>query len=220
MQPISVPAQYPAATGATAAEANPLTAKLGPELQKMQSMVGPELAKMESMVQPEIEKVRGKLPPSLAKLPVWVWLVAIAVIAYGIYSQMHKPPATQPGQQPTQPTQPGQQPTGPGGQGTGGGNSALVQEQVFNGTVAGVNGYLVMENGQWTNNSNVIIASATLECVQYSANGQALTQTQSTINGPLSPSMTSYVPSFQVAQIYQGATSAKCSIVAVTQATP
>jgi len=171
------------------------------------------------MLPAELAKVRSMLPPEIAKLPVWVWVVVVVAVLYGVYYLgTHKQSTTQPVQQPTA-TQPGQ-PGVPGGQGQGGGISALAQEQSFQANIAGVNGYVEVENGQWANNSNVIVQSVTLECVQYSASGQQLTQTQTTLNGPLSPSMTSYIPSFQAGQIVQGATSAKCGIVAATQATP
>lgn len=60
--------------------------------------------------------------------------------------------------------------------------------------------------------------SATLECVQYAANGQTITQQQITLNGPVQPGQTFTFPTFQMGQMAQGLAKVNCGIVGVTPA--
>jgi hypothetical protein len=123
-------------------------------------------------------------------------------------------PASYPGQQPG--FYPGQQ---PGGQGQpGGNNQALVQQQQFAWKGAPESGYVEITQAAWRNGSNVTIQSATLECVQLNANNQALTQMQTTLNGPVGPGQTMTFPQFQMGQLAQGVSQVKCAIVAVVPA--
>ena len=85
--------------------------------------------------------------------------------------------------------------------------------QSFTGQVGEVNGQVEISNGQWTNRATVAVQSVTLECIQYNADGAALTRTQNTLNGPVQPqSSTSFNP-FQMGAVVQGATRAQCGIV-------
>jgi hypothetical protein len=93
--------------------------------------------------------------------------------------------------------------------------------QSFTGQITEENGQVEISNGQWTNHSTVAIQSATLECIQYGANGQPMTQNQITIdgrNGPVPPQHTITFDPFAVGAVVQGATRANCGIVAVVPA--
>jgi len=136
-------------------------------------------------------------------------------------------PAANPGQQPggypgQQPgAYPGQQPGGypgqqPGGQ--GGGNQALVQAQQFAWKGQPANGQIQITQAQWHNGANVAIQSATLECIQYGANNQPLSQLTSNLNGPVQPGQTVTIQPFVMGTEAQGVTNMKCGIVAVTPA--
>jgi hypothetical protein len=125
-------------------------------------------------------------------------------------------PGANPGQQPG--AYPGQQPGGnPGGQGQGGGNG-LAQMQSFSGQITEVNGQVQISNGLWTNHATVAVQSATLECVQYGNGNAPLTQNQITLNGPVQPQGTDRFDPFAAGDVVQGATSARCGIVAATPA--
>jgi hypothetical protein len=175
-------------------------------------------------------------PEAPAKKSGMMWLAIIVVAAGGYYYYTHNmqpqaqqpgnPPQTQPGaapgQQPPAGGNPGQQPPGgyPGQQ-PGGQSSALAQMQSFTFQASEVNGEVQISNGQWTNHSTVSIQSATLECIQYGANGSALTQNQITLtgpSGPVAPQSTINFDPFSAGDVAQGATRANCGIVAVTSA--
>jgi hypothetical protein len=172
-------------------------------------------------------------------------LVAGGWYYYHNSQQTQTPPANAPTQPGTAPTQPGTAPTQPGGApgqpggnpgpapgqgqappgapggapGAGGGNNAaLVNLQVFSGRWDAVNGTIEITNAQWRNNSNVNIQSATLECVQYAANGSTITQMSTTLNGPTPPGTTSTFGPFPMGAIQQGMAKVNCGIIGVTPA--
>jgi hypothetical protein len=167
-------------------------------------------------------------------------VIAIALMAGGWYyyhnqQQTQTPPANNPPAQPgTAPGQPGgapggnpgtapgqgQAPPAPGGvPGAGGGNNAaLVNLQSFSGRWVPDNGYVEVSNGQWKNGSTVNIQSATLECIQYDANGSSLTSMQTTLNGPTAPQTTSTFGPFPMGAISQGMSKVNCGIIGVNPA--
>ncbi len=187
-------------------------------------------------------------PQAPAKKSGMMWLGIIIVAAGGYYYYTHymQPKGQMPGNTPqnqpaqNQPVAPGQQPVVPGRQPTGqqpvgqqpgfnpgqqpggpgqGSNAQLVRMQSFTGQITVEDGDVEISNGQWTNNSTVAIQAATLECIQYGAGGQELTQNQITIGGPnnepVQPQHTITFDPFAVGQVLQGATRANCGIVAV-----
>jgi hypothetical protein len=171
---------------------------------------------------------------------MWMVVVAIAILVGGYYYQKQHPatPAQpvvqgqpgqpgQPGQQPA-PGQPGQQPAPeqpgaypvqqPGTPGQSENNAALVRMQMFGGRWDAVNGNVQISQARWTNNANVIVQSATLECVQYAANGGVLTQMQTRLNGPVQPQGTSYFNVFLMGPMAPNLAKVNCGIVGVTPA--
>jgi hypothetical protein len=186
------------------------------------------------------------MPPAApAKGNTWLWVaIVVAAVLCGLYyigthdkqnpgptptpqgqpgtpgpqGQPGTPtPQAQPGQQPgfpqQQPANPGQQPAGQGGA-----NQALVAAQEFAGRYDGVNGYIQISQAQWRNGANVAIQTATLECIQYNAAGQSITQTQTTLRGPAQPGQTLSFSPFQIGAEAQGVAKVNCGIVAVTPA--
>jgi hypothetical protein len=167
-------------------------------------------------------------PQAPARKSGMIWLGIIIVAAGGYYYYTHymhpqgqtpgNPPQSQPVPQ-GQPGVPGQQ---PGGQGQGGSNAQLVRMQSFTAQITVDSGDVEISNGQWTNNSTVAIQSATLECIQYSINGQQLTQDQITIGGPnneaVKPQHTITFEPFAGGTVVPGATRANCGIVGVNPA--
>lgn len=127
-------------------------------------------------------------------------------------------PGQQPGQQPggNPGQQPGQQPGGQGGQ--GGANQALVQAQQFAWQGQPSNGQIQITKAEWRNGSNVTIQAAELECIQYGANNQPLSQLTKVLNGPVQPGQTINIQPFTLGAEAQGVTNMKCGIVAVQPA--
>ncbi|MGB8030279.1 MAG: hypothetical protein WCF30_11510, partial [Terracidiphilus sp.] len=112
-------------------------------------------------------------------------------------------------------------PAQPGGPGPGGPNAALVQQQQWSSQEQPANGYVQVQNGKWTNGSNVNIQSAVLECDQYDANQAVLAQNQINLtmsNPPLAPEGYATYGPFNAGQIVQNVNSVNCGIVAVTPA--
>jgi hypothetical protein len=172
-------------------------------------------------------------------------VILVIAVLYGLYYiGTHNQPAT-PGQQPVQgqpvqgqpgvpyqqgaPAQPGFAPSQgapaqPGfapSQGTPaqpGANGALVQQQQFAGRWDPVNGNIQISQAQWRNNANVVMQSATLQCVQYGADGSVITQTQTTLNGPVQPGATTSLGTFQMGTMAQNLAKVNCGIVDVTPA--
>ena len=127
-------------------------------------------------------------------------------------------PGQQPGQQPG--GYPGQQPGGypgqqPGGQGQGGQNQALVQAQQFAWKGQPSNGQIQITQAEWRNGSNVTIQAAEMECIQYGANNQPLSQLTKVLNGPVQPGQTINIQPFTLGPEAQGVTNMKCGIIAV-----
>jgi hypothetical protein len=113
----------------------------------------------------------------------------------------------------------------PNNSGGGGGGSTppastLVQQQAFTGHWEAENGEIMVTSAQWTNNSAVTIVSATLECVQYDASGNQLTEVQTVLtpSGPLQPKGTSVFDAFQIGVVVPNVTRVNCFIVNVTPA--
>jgi hypothetical protein len=179
-------------------------------------------------------------PPTPVKGRRWLWgVIVVFAILYGLYSigkhNQQTAPA-QPGEAPTQgqapiqgqpatpsqpgvPSQPGAYPEQqPGIPGETENNAALVRLQLFGGRWDPVNGSILISQGRWTNNANVVVQSATLECVQFAANGSVLTQSQTRLNGPVQPWGTSYFGTFQMGPIVQNLAKVNCGIVSVTPA--
>jgi len=138
--------------------------------------------------------------------------------------QGQTPPQGQPGIPGQQPGAPGQQPASypgqqPGGQGQpGGNNQALVQQQQFAWKGAPEGGYAEITQAAWKNGSNVTIQSATLDCVEFNANNQAIAQMQTTLNGPAAPGQILTFSQIRMGQLAQGVSQVKCRIVAVVPA--
>jgi len=169
-------------------------------------------------------------PAEPAKKNNTLWIViAIAAAAGGwyYYNQQHPTPTAtnpptqpapqQPGGTPPQPATPAQ----PGGPGPGGPNAALVQQQQWSSQEVPSNGYVQVQNGKWTNGSQVNMTSATLECDQYDANQTVLAQNQTNLtmnNPPLTPGGYATFGNFNAGQIVQNVNSVNCGIVAVVPA--
>lgn len=109
---------------------------------------------------------------------------------------------------------------GRGGGGSTPPASTLVQQQAFTGHWDAENGEVIVTSAQWTNNSTVTVASATLECVQYDANGNQLTEIQTVLtpSAPLQPKGTSVFDAFQIGVVVPNVTRVNCFIVNVTPA--
>ena len=129
-------------------------------------------------------------------------------------------PGGNPGQQPG--GNPGQQPGGNPGQQPGGGqgnqNQALVQAQQFAWKGQPSNGQIQITQAQWRNGSNVTIQAAELECIQYGANNQPLSQLTTVLKGPVQPGQTITIQPFTLGAEAQGVANMKCGIVAVQAA--
>ena len=186
--------------------------------------------------------VMGVPPPvQPQKKSGMMWGVIAIAVLLGVWYYYHNnqqtqtPPANAPTQPGTAPTQPGgapgqpggepgqapgqgQAPGAPGGGQGGGNNAALVNLQVFSGRWVPYNGYIEVSNARWTNHSNVTIQSATLECVQYAANGSAITQMSTILNGPTGPGTTSTFGPFPMGAIQASMSRVNCGIVGVNPA--
>ena len=158
---------------------------------------------------------------------LWTVIVVAAILGGSYYYSQHNPPAPAqqqpgvPGQQPV-PGQPGvpNQPGGypeqqPGNPGQSGNNAALVRLQMFGGRWDAMNGFIQVSQARWTNRANVVVQSATLECIQFAANGAAIAQMQTTLHGPVQPQATSTYGPFQMGAISPYLANVKCGIVAV-----
>ena len=163
------------------------------------------------------------LPAQQKRSGLIIGAVAIALLAGGYYYYHHSP------QTPAQGKRTGA--TGEesgatwngsgaaaGTPGQSGNNAALVRLQYFGGRWVPVNGYVEVSSAAWRNESNLIMQSATLQCVQYAGNGAALTQMQTLLNGPVAPARTSYFGPFQMGAISPYEARIGCSIVDVTPA--
>ncbi|HVN92078.1 MAG TPA: zinc ribbon domain-containing protein [Terracidiphilus sp.] len=127
-------------------------------------------------------------------------------------------PPQQPGGAPQQPGGAPQQPGGAPQQPGGGANAALVQQQEFSGRWVPQNGYVYIENAQWTNHAQVALQSATLECLQYGQTGAVIFQSSMKLNGPTAPGATSSFGPFPMGAMQQGMAKVDCGIVDVTPA--
>ena len=158
------------------------------------------------------------LPPPAKRSGLMWTVIVIAVLAGGYYYHEKQKPAaqTQPGAGPSQPgaapSQPGFNPSTPVS------NQGLVQQQIFGGRWVAAYGSIEVTNARWTNNSNVAIQSATLECVQYAANGATIAQTQNILNGPVQPGASATFGPFQMGRIAQYLNKVNCGIVQVNPA--
>ena len=143
-------------------------------------------------------------PPAQSKKGGWLGIIAGVCVLAGIAYYYSKP----------------NPPAGGGGGGSTPPASTLVQQQAFTGHWEAENGEVIVTSAQWTNNSTVTIASATLECVQYDANGNQLTEVQTVLtpSGPLQPKGTSVFDSFQIGVVVPNVTRVNCFIVNVAPA--
>ncbi len=97
-------------------------------------------------------------------------------------------------------------------------DSALAKEQSFAANWQQANGFIQITNGAWTNNDNTItVQSVTLECDQYSSSGSDLAHMQTTLNGPLSPTMTLNFGSFEAGAAAPNVKTVTCVIVHAQQ---
>ncbi len=150
---------------------------------------------------------------------MWLGIIIVAAGGYYYYTHYMHPQGQTPGNPPqSQPAPQGQ----PGGQGPGATNAQVVHMQSFTAQITVDSGDVEILNGQWTNNSTVAIQSATLECIQYSINGEQLTQDEITISDPnnkaVPPQHTITFDPFAGGTLVPGATRASCGIVAVVPA--
>jgi hypothetical protein len=145
---------------------------------------------------------------------VWVGIFLVAVLAGSYFYSKQKTMAATPPAAPAQPAQ--GQPAGQAPPPVD--NATLVQQQSFAGHWRAIYGYVGVTNSAWTNHSTVAIQSATLECDQYSANGNQLSQMRTTLNGPVQPGNTATFNPFQMGSVSTYMTRVNCEIVAVTPA--
>jgi hypothetical protein len=96
-------------------------------------------------------------------------------------------------------------------------NATLTKQQAFDAHWDAINGFIQISNGKWTNNSQVPVQSATLECDQYDAAGTNLDQMRTTLNGPLQPGATDNFNPFQMGAVANNLNRVTCSIVHVKQ---
>jgi hypothetical protein len=120
-------------------------------------------------------------------------LVIAVVVGVGYYFVKHLPPS---------PADPGT-------------NAALTKLQAFDAHWQAVYGFVQVSNGKWTNNANVAIASATLECDQYDSNGRDLAQMRTTLNGPIQPGASANFNPFQMGAVATNVYKVTCTIVHV-----
>jgi hypothetical protein len=80
------------------------------------------------------------------------------------------------------------------------------------------NGQIQITQAEWRNGSNVTIQAAELECIQFGANKQPLSQLTYVLKGPVGPGQTVNVPPFTLGAEAQGVASMQCGIVAVQAA--
>jgi hypothetical protein len=93
-----------------------------------------------------------------------------------------------------------------------------VQAQQFAWKGQPTNGQIQITQAEWRNGSNVTIQAAELECIQYGANNQPLSQLTSVLKGPAQPGQTINIQPFTLGAEAQGVTNMKCGIVAVQAA--
>lgn len=139
-------------------------------------------------------------------------VVVVAAIIYYYYNKMHtgtNPPANTPST-----SQPGTQTPPPSG-GSGGTNAALLKQQQLDAQWQSANGF-IMVNAKWTNSSTVNLASAVMECDQYDASGNDLTQFRMTLNGPTPPSTWSSYSNVQMGAAASNVSKLVCNLVHVT----
>ncbi len=77
------------------------------------------------------------------------------------------------------------------------------------------NGQIQITQAEWRNGSNVTIQAAELECIQYGANKQPLSQLTTVLKGPVQPGQTINIQPFTLGAEAQGVASMQCGIVAV-----
>lgn len=94
-----------------------------------------------------------------------------------------------------------------------GAGAALGKQQAFDASWQTVNGFVQLSNGKWTNNSNVAVSSATLECDQYDASGNELDQMRTTLNGPVQPGGTDTFNPFSMGAVANNLNRVTCTIM-------
>ena len=168
------------------------------------------------------------LPQAAPMKHSWATTVIVLVVlaAGGYYYQKYQatPAAPQPGTPPAQPAQAPQpaQPPAPGQPGAAptvpGGGQGAAQQQAFAGHWQVDNGFVVISNGTWKNNSNTAMQSAVLECDQFNAGRTDLAQMKMTLNGPVQPGGTVTFNAFQMGGAVMNMQTVNCAIVDVTPA--
>jgi hypothetical protein len=170
------------------------------------------------------------LPQAAPMKHSWATTVIVLVVlaAGGYYYQKYQaaPADPQPGNPPAQPAQapaPGTPaPAAPSQPGAAppvaGGGQAAAPQQAFAGHWQVDNGFVVISNGTWKNNSNTAMQSAVLECDQFNAGRTDLAQMKMTLNGPVQPGGTVTFNSFQMGGAVMNMQTVNCGIIAVTPA--
>jgi zinc-ribbon domain len=167
---------------------------------------------------------------------VWVLVVlGVLVLAY-YYHAKHQPvaqaqPSSNPAPPAGAPAQPGSSPAAPGAA-PGGAPSQPgvnpgqpvatpmeVQQQALSGRYVAEYGFVEVVGARWANNSTVTMRSATIECIQYAANGAALSETTNSLNGPVDPGHYVTFGPFQMGRIVAYATRVNCGIIQAYPAT-
>ena len=183
--------------------------------------------------------------PAPAKKVGLMWVVVVIgvlVLAY-YYHAKHQPvaqtqPASNPAQPGSNPAQPGSNPAQPGsnpaqpGAAPGGAPSQPgvnpgqpvatpleVRQQALSGRYVAEYGFVEVVGARWANNSSVIMRSATIECIQYAANGTALSEATNNLNGPVDPGHYVTFGPFQMGRIVAYASRVNCGIIQAYPAT-
>jgi hypothetical protein len=155
----------------------------------------------------------------------WVVVVLVVLVAAYYYHAKHQPVAgTQPGSDPSAPganppaqpgAQPSAQPNSPPGSNPAQpvATPAEVSQQSLTGRWVASYGFVEVVTARWTNNSPVTMRAATLECVQYAANGAALSETTDNLNGPVAPGGSANFGPFQMGRIVAYASRVNCGII-------
>jgi hypothetical protein len=96
--------------------------------------------------------------------------------------------------------------------------AALAKQQAFDCNFQNEGGYLEVNNGKWTNNATVAIASATLECDQTDSGGTDLDEMRINLKSPqgaLQPGGSQNYNPFQMGEIANNASKVHCTVVNV-----
>jgi hypothetical protein len=140
-----------------------------------------------------------------------VVVLIAGAIGYYFYNKSHTTPKPTP--TPPAVSQPGTNTPPPST-----GNKVLAQQQDLSAQWQSLNGFIVV-SAKWTNNSNVNMTSAEMECDQYDPQGTELSQFRKTLDGPTPPNTWSSYSNVQMGEAAAGVSKLNCGIVHVTPAT-